>query len=101
MSFAVTGDTLAFHAEIGALMLHEHVVLFEAAFIEQDSDPFAGRQLAFGVLAFDSCSATALTGLFAFGFQRFDHVLHGALPAFCFCLLPRDYTAAQQRQVRR
>ena len=43
----------------------------------------------------------ALTGLFAFGFQRFDHVLHGALPAFCFCLLPRDYTAAQQRQVRR
>ncbi len=98
---AVAGDLLLIHAEIGALMLNEHVVFFEAAFIQQHFDTLPRAELAFGVLAFDSCSATALTGLFAFGFQRFDHVLHGALPAFCFCLLPRDYTAAQQRQVRR
>ena len=62
---------------------------------QPDASLEAARNYALGLEDF------ALTGLFAFGFQRFDHVLHGALPAFCFCLLPRDYTAAQQRQVRR
>jgi hypothetical protein len=59
-----------------ALVLHEHVILFEAAFIEQDGDPFAGRQLAFGVLGFDPPLTAAEAGLFAFLLQCFDHILH-------------------------
>ncbi|WP_392353116.1 hypothetical protein V8F63_10650 [Brevundimonas sp. LF-1] len=43
-------------------MLHEHVGLFEGAFVQQDADAFAGGQLALGVLAGDALLAPAQLG---------------------------------------
>ena len=53
---AVTGDDavaevlLLVETEVNGAMGHEHVSLFEAAFVEQDGDALAGRHLAFGML---------------------------------------------------
>jgi hypothetical protein len=50
---------LLFHAEVGTAVLLEHVELFERAFVQQDFDPLASRQLALGVLGVDAPLAAA------------------------------------------
>ena len=47
---AVAGDTLAFHAEIGAVMLDVEVEFLEAAFVQQNVETLPRGQLALGVL---------------------------------------------------
>src|SRR5690606_7812152 len=59
---AIAGDALILHPEVVAAVLHEHVGLFEGAFVQQDADAFAGGQLALGVLAGDALLASAQTG---------------------------------------
>ena len=76
---AVAGNALILHAEIGAAMLHEHVVFLEAALIEQHMDPLARRQLALGVLGLDPGLAAADAGAGPFLLQSLDKILHGAL----------------------
>jgi hypothetical protein len=43
-------------------MFDEHAPLLERALVEQDFEPFAGRQFTFGVLCFDATLAPADTG---------------------------------------
>ncbi len=59
---AVAGDALILHPEVVAAVLHEHIGLFEGAFVQQDADAFAGGQLALGVLAGDALLAPAQLG---------------------------------------
>src|SRR5690606_18154749 len=47
---AVAGDFRLLHAEFVAAVFDEHVELFERAFIQQELNPLARRQLALGVL---------------------------------------------------
>src|SRR4029079_12581686 len=43
---AVAGDLLLVHAEVGAIMLDEHVIFFETAGIEKDAQALPGGQPA-------------------------------------------------------
>ncbi|MNX91930.1 hypothetical protein D3C86_1240470 [compost metagenome] len=75
---AVARDALLGHAEVVAAMLHEHVGLFEAAFVQQDFDPFARGQLALGVLGGDALFTTAQFGGGATAFKLLeDGLAHG------------------------
>ena len=47
---AVAEVLLLVETEIGGAMGHEHIRLFEAAFIEQDGDTFTGSHLALCML---------------------------------------------------
>ncbi len=77
---AATGDdsvsvgVALFHPEVGAAMLHEHVILFETARVQQHLQALAGRFLAFGVLGFDALFAAAQTG-FGTAFHQFLDIL--------------------------
>ena len=77
---AVTGDDavaevlLLVETEIDGAMGHEHVSLFEAAFVEQDGDTFAGSHLALRMLGVDALLAATETGLTAF-LQQFLYFL--------------------------
>ena len=64
---AVAANLVVFHAEVGAAVLDEHVPLFESAFVEQQFEPLARRQLALGVLRGDALVAAAQAGLGAHG----------------------------------
>jgi hypothetical protein len=71
-------------------MLHEHVEFLKGAMIEQDFDPLAGRQLAFGMLRRDALFAATEAGDGAAVFKLIKNMLHGRLPipmASCLCLL--------------
>jgi RecA/RadA recombinase len=59
---AVAGDHLIRHAEIDAIVLDVHVDLFERSFVEQDLQPFAGGELALGMLRGDPFLAAARSG---------------------------------------
>ena len=64
---AVAGDLVLLHAEIGRAMLDEHVELLEGAFVEEDLDALAGRQLAAFVLGGDPGLAAADAARFRAG----------------------------------
>jgi hypothetical protein len=57
------GDLLVLHAEVGTAVLDEHVPFFEGAFVEQQFQPLARRQLALGMLRLDALLAAAQPGL--------------------------------------
>ena len=59
---AVACGAVRLHAEIGAAVRHEHVKLFERPFIQQQFDPLARGQLAFGMLRLDAARSAALAG---------------------------------------
>jgi len=52
----------------------EHVVLFEAAFVEKHGNALTGGVLALVVLSFYAFFPAAKTGFFAFGNQAFHDV---------------------------
>ena len=54
----IAGHLLAVHAEIVAIMLNEHVELFEAALIQQQADPLTSCELSLAVLSVDPPLAT-------------------------------------------
>ncbi|CAI8216635.1 MAG: Uncharacterised protein [SAR116 cluster bacterium] len=68
----ITGDNtitrhLGFrHPEIMATMLDEHVPFLKGGFIQQQRDPFARCQLAFGVLCINPALSTPEARLCAF-----------------------------------
>ncbi len=78
---AVAGNLLFLHAEIGTLVLDEHVIFLERAFIEQGLDTLARGEFAFLVLAFNALLAAAETRTLAACFQLLDNVLHPMCPA--------------------
>ena len=69
---AVARDLLVLHAEIDAVMFDIGVEFFEAAFIEQDVEPFARGQLALGVLRVDPLLPAAHLGGIAAAFHFGD-----------------------------
>ncbi len=60
---AVAGDVALVHAEVDAIMLDEHVELFERAFVEEDLQPLTGSQTPLGVLGVDALLSAAQAGL--------------------------------------
>src|SRR5262249_39542847 len=56
-------DPLLGHPEVEAAMEHELVELLEGAFVQQELDPLARRELAFGVLALAALRPPAVLGL--------------------------------------
>ncbi|MND02435.1 hypothetical protein D3C83_218180 [compost metagenome] len=58
-------------------MGHEAIVLDEGAFIEQEIEPFARRELALVVLGLDAGSAAPFFGLGSSAFQQFESLAHG------------------------
>jgi hypothetical protein len=64
-------------------MLHEHVPLFERAFVEQEGDALAGGQLALGMLGLNAFLAAAKAGMLALLLKRLDDLLHGHAPVCC------------------
>ena len=64
---AVAVEVLLVHAEVRAAVLHEHIVLLEAAleaaFVEKERNPLAGGQLALGMLGLDAFLPAAETGV--------------------------------------
>ena len=73
---AVAEVLLLVETEIDGAMGHEHVSLFEAAFVEQDGDTLACRHLTFGMLGVDALLATAETGLVALLQQFLDFLFN-------------------------
>src|SRR5205823_3254528 len=67
----VTGYFLLRHPEVGAIVLDEHVIFFEAAGIEQHAEALAGGQPPFGVLRGDALFAAAEAGKLAPLFELF------------------------------
>jgi hypothetical protein len=68
--------SLSAHAEVGAAVLDEHVELFERAFIQQQFDTLARRQLAARVLRLNALFTTAKLGNRAAVLQLFENFLH-------------------------
>ena len=60
---AVAEVLLLVETEIDGTMGHEHVSLFEAAFVQEESNAFASRHLAFGMLGIDALLAATKTCL--------------------------------------
>ncbi len=54
---------LLVHSEIGGAMAHQLVHFFESAFVEQQIDALARRELAFGVLPLHPLRAAARFGI--------------------------------------
>ena len=75
---AVAGDLLRLHPEVGAIMLDEHVIFFEAAGIEQHRQALAGSQAALGMLGRDPFLAAAKPRQLAASFELFDRGCHSA-----------------------
>jgi hypothetical protein len=73
---AVAGDLLRLHPEVGAIMLDEHVIFFEAAGIEQDRQPLASGQPALGVLRRDPLLAAAAPRQLAPRLELLDRGCH-------------------------
>src|SRR5690606_38675831 len=95
---AVAGDALLLHAEIVGAVLYEHVPLLEGAFIKQESDTLARRELALGVLGRDALFAAAEASLLALLLQRFDDVFHWCLRFSERCEIPAS-TAVRKRSL--
>ncbi len=66
---AVAREMLLGHAEVGAIMLDEHVELLEAVLVEQDVEPLARGQPALGVLRGDPLLASPRSGRGSAAFQ--------------------------------
>ena len=62
---AVAKVLLLVEAEVGGTMGHEHVCLFEATFVEQEGDAFAGSHLALRMLGVDALLSTTEAGFIA------------------------------------
>ena len=80
---AVAEEVLPVEAELGRPMGDERVELDERARVEQQVEPFAGRELAPGVLALDPDRSPAEEGLLAHLPESLDACLirrHGPLP---------------------
>ena len=74
---AIAGDLVALvHAEIGAAVLHEHVVFLEGIMVEQKLDALARGQLAALVLRVDARLPAAQPGVLAAQFEGFEDVFH-------------------------
>ena len=74
---AVAGELIVLaHAEIGAAMGDEHVVLFEGALIEQQLDPFARGQLSLRVLTVNPSLAAAEPRHVALALELVEDLLH-------------------------
>ena len=74
---AIARDLLILHAEVDAAVLDEHVPFLERAFVEQQLDALARRQLALFVLGVDALLPAAQAREFALSFQLFNDVVHG------------------------
>ncbi|MNV29877.1 hypothetical protein D3C71_1211230 [compost metagenome] len=83
--YAITGDFLVRHAEIDGAMGDIHVEFFERTLVEQHLDPFAGRQLAFGMLGLDPPDAAAQPRLRATLFDLVQHCPHISSQRMCEC----------------
>ena len=80
---AIARNLVLFHAEIGAAMLHEHVVFLEGIRIEQDFQALARGQLAFFMLGTNAGCPTPDSRRFAAKFEFFNN-RHGVhLPTLC------------------
>ena len=66
------------HAELGAVMLDEHVELLEGALVEQQFDALARGELALGMLRVDAPLAAARSRLLPPLFQPKKNILHTA-----------------------
>ena len=62
----------------------EHVEFLERAFIKQKVDPFAGAELALGMLGCDAAFAAAGAGDSAAVFKLLQDVFHRPLPGVSF-----------------
>ena len=96
---AVARNALRLHAEIGATVLHEHVVFLEGAFVEQHFKAFTRRQLAAPVLRLDALLPAAEAGPGALGFQHVHYVGHGLRPP-CSAPAIAAPRSARRRRVR-
>ncbi len=77
---AVARHAVLSHAELGRAVLDEHVELLEAAFVEQQFEPFACGELAAGVLRLDALLAAAEPRLGAFFLELLQNLFHGPRP---------------------
>jgi len=75
---AIAGDLLLSHAEVGAIMLNEHVIFFEATGIEQHAQPLSRSQPSLGMLRIDALLTAAHAGRVAPLLKLFDHGRHDA-----------------------
>src|SRR5690606_18597320 len=73
---AIAGDLLFGHAEVGRAVGDEHIVFFEAAFVEQHFDTLTCRQLALGMLGVNTALAAAKARLGAPLLQLFQNRAH-------------------------
>jgi hypothetical protein len=79
---AIARDLVVLHAEVGAAVLDKHVPFFKRAFVEQQLQPLARRQLAFAVLRVYALLPAAQAGCSAFLFELFKDFLHGVFRNF-------------------
>ena len=78
---AVAGDVRLIHAEIDAAVLDIHVELLEGAFVEQEVEALARRELAALVLGLDARGAAAGPRPVAADFKLFQDFLHSRSPS--------------------
>ena len=93
------GILLLVHAEVGAVVLDEHVEFLEAALVEQDAEALARGQLALGVLRGDALLAAAHPGGFAAAFEFGDIGGHRHPLLVARCLAA--HAAQRQQTVKR
>ena len=75
----IARDLGVLHAEVCRAVLDEHVEFFEGAFVEEDLDALARRQLALGMLRIDACLAATGPGDLAPALQLDQNFLHETL----------------------
>jgi hypothetical protein len=82
--YAVPVGVTVFHSEVGAAVLHEHIVFFEATLVQEEGQALAGREFSFGVLGLDAFLSAAQAG-FGPAFHQFLNIVR--LDAhICVCL---------------
>ena len=89
---AVARDELVAQAKVGGPVGDEHIVFFEAAFVEQHLNPFAGGEFAFVVLGIYSCLPSPQLGLLTVVEQLLDFlvpVVNKSFPGHIICFYPR------------
>ena len=74
--YAVTGDLLVRHAEIGAAVLDKGIPLFETVLVQQQFDTLTGREFTAAVLDVDPALSTSKGGGLTFLFQLFNNLMH-------------------------
>jgi hypothetical protein len=75
---AIARNFVVLHPKVSAAVLNKHIPFFKGAFVQQQLDALARRELAFAVLCVDALLAPAQAGQGTLFLQLFQDALHSS-----------------------